>query len=293
MAGRAVIPARLKAHLSSGAAHAVTALVRSPSPFLNKGVVSHIEKRAVDFDQAMRQWRDYCSALIALKWNVVMVPNPNEANDCADSVFIEDCIVMYKSTDTESSCAVVTRPGHISRQHEINLIETFLRKMRGISEIKSIQHPGTLDGGDVLKVGNIVYVGLSARTNAIGIQQFSAFLQSYGATVVPVPLSKVLHLKSAATALPCGTIIAWEDALDAEAIEIFKTTGQKKIIFVPEESGSHVVVIDERTVLMSHNAPKSMELFRNSPYNLTIVPINIDEYIKLEGCVTCLSVRVR
>jgi dimethylargininase len=64
-------------------------------------------------------------------------------------------------------------------------------------------------------------------------------------------------------------------------------------VFAPEESGAHVVVLDTHTVLMSHAAPLTAQLLRGPPYNLTVVPVNIDEYIKLEGCVTCLSVRVR
>ena len=168
-----------------------------------------------------------------------------------------------------------------------------LQDMEQIDTVKCINAPGTLDGGDVLKVGNTIYVGQSKRTNQEGIAQFAEILKSFGVIVVPVPLTKVLHLKSAATALPCGTIIAWADALDDEAVKIFTKNGTKRLIFAPEENGSHVVVLDERNVLMSHDAPQTIKILARPPFNLNVSTVDIDEYIKLEGCVTCLSVRIR
>lgn len=256
-------------------------------------MVSHIVKTRVDYDVALQQWHAYCDAFRNHNWKVVRAPNPNEENDCPDSVFIEDCFVMFKSPESGECCAVITRPGHPSRAKETSNIESFLRQSARIGTVQTIEHPGTFDGGDVLKVGNTVYVGRSARTNSSGIQQFEKFLRPYGARVVPIPLSKVLHLKSVATALPCGTIIAWRDALDDEAVGIFRNTSGKELLFSPEENGSHVVILDEHTVLMSHAAPKTAALLGSPPYNLRVICVNIDEFIKLEGCVTCLSVRIR
>ncbi|CAN0156909.1 unnamed protein product, partial [Ectocarpus fasciculatus] len=269
------------------------ALVRTPSPLLDNGVVSHIEKSEINMTAAIDQWKQYCEALRDQNWRVVTCPNPNTANDYADSVFIEDCIVMYKDLLSGKSCAVITRPGHPERRNETDHLEDFLKHSSAVNEVYKISDPGTLDGGDVLKVGSTVYVGDSDRTNSQGIEQFANILRPYGAAVVSVPLNKVLHLKSAATALPCGTIIAWKDALDEEAINIFKRTGSKNIIFSPEEHGSHVILLDEQTLLMSHQAPLTAAMLRSPPYNLKVVTVNIDEYIKLEGCVTCLSVRIR
>ena len=99
-----------------------------------------------------------------------------------------------------------------------------------------------------------------------------------------VPVTKVLHLKSAVTALPDGTIIGWDPAVDDPTVF-------PKYRSMPEESGAHVVIIDDKQLLMAADAPKSAALLKNLGYETILV--DISEFIKLEGCVTCLSVRMR
>jgi dimethylargininase len=147
-----------------------------------------------------------------------------------------------------------------------------------------IEAPGTLDGGDVLKHAGTVWVGLGGRTNQAGIDQLTAYLAPSGASVVPVPTSKVLHLKSAVTALPDGTVVGYEPLVDDPQV-------WPAFLGVPEESGSHVVLLGGSTVLMSADAPDSRKLFEDRGFD--VVAVDISEFIKLEGCVTCLSVRLR
>ncbi len=143
---------------------------------------------------------------------------------------------------------------------------------------------GTLDGGDVLKHDGTVWVGLGGRTNRSGLDQLAAALEPLGALVVGVPLSKVLHLKSAVTALPDGTVVGYPPLVDHPA-------AWESLLDVPEEPGSHVVLLDEQTVLMSTSAPRTAALF--AARGLRVVAVDLTEYEKLEGCVTCLSVRLR
>jgi dimethylargininase len=150
--------------------------------------------------------------------------------------------------------------------------------------MRRIESPGTLDGGDVLKVGDSVFIGLGGRTNEEGIRQFAEIVAPLGGRVTPVPLTKVLHLKSAVTALPDGTFIGWNDGVDDPTVFPNFTA-------MPEESGAHVVILDERTLLMAADAPESSAYLRRLGYRT--VEVDIGEFIKLEGCVTCLSVRVR
>lgn len=147
-----------------------------------------------------------------------------------------------------------------------------------------IEAPGTLDGGDVMKVGAQVHVGIGGRTNAAGAAQLAAHIEPLGATVTTVPVTKVLHLKSAVTALPDGTVIGYEPLVDDPGA--FPT-----FLAVPEESGAHVVVLDDTTVLMAADAPETAAMLRER--GLGVVTVDIGEFIKLEGCVTCLSVRQR
>jgi dimethylargininase len=102
--------------------------------------------------------------------------------------------------------------------------------------------------------------------------------------VVSVPVTKALHLKSAVTALPDGTIIGWDPIVDDPTVF-------PKYLAMPEESGAHVVVIDDRRLLMAMDAPRSAKLLEQLGYET--IRVDISEFIKLEGCVTCLSVRMR
>ena len=114
--------------------------------------------------------------------------------------------------------------------------------------------------------------------------QLRAILEPLGATVITVPVQKVLHLKSAVTALPDGSVIGYLPLVDDAAVfERFRP--------VPEESGAHVVLLGDGKLLMAADAPHSAELFTQLGYDP--VTVDISEFQKLEGCVTCLSVRLR
>jgi len=240
---------------------------------LAEGLVTHIERSPVDFARAMRQWEVYVDTLRDVGWGIVEVP---AAPDCPDSVFIEDTVLMYRNV------AVICRPGADERKPEVHDVDKVVEGL-GCS-LNRIHAPGTLDGGDVLKIGDTVYVGRGGRTNGEGIRQLRSILEPLGATVVAVPLAKVLHLKSAVTALPDGTVIGFPPLID-------DTTVFPRFLPVPEEGGAHVVLLGDGRLLMSSDAPRSAQLFRELGY--TPVEVDISEFVKLEGCVTCLSVRLR
>lgn len=246
------------------------ALVRRPSPDLANGLISHIERRPPDVALATRQWDAYVDALASVGWQIVEVP---AAPHHPDSVFIEDTVVGWRDL------AVITNPGAPERRGETAGVELAVAEL-GL-ELKHIESPATLDGGDVLKIGNRMYVGVGGRTNPAACEQLATLLP---VDVVPVQVSKVLHLKSAVTALPDGTIIGHPPLVDDP--DVFDT-----FLPVPEEAGSHVVVIDDETVLMAASAPRTQALFEGR--GLQVIAVDISEFEKLEGCVTCLSVRLR
>lgn len=249
------------------------ALVRPPSPRLADGIVTHIERTPVDVHLAMQQWRAYVDVLEANGWRTVEVP---EAPDCPDAAFVEDTMVVFRDV------AVIARPGADERKPEVAAAADTIASL-GYRLVR-IEAPGTLDGGDVLKVGDTIYVGRGGRTNAEGIAQLAAAFEPLGATVVTVPITRVLHLKSAVTALPDGTVIGWEPVVDDVAVF-------PRFLAMPEEGGAHVVLLDDRRLLMSADCPQSAALLRARGFEP--VEVDISEYVKLEGCVTCLSVRLR
>lgn len=249
------------------------ALVRIPATNLADGLVTHIDRQEIDAELADKQWDAYVAALSQSGWQTVEVAS---ADSLADSVFVEDTAVVFGDT------AVITLPGADARRAETPGTEAALRA-QGL-RIERIQEPGTLDGGDVLKVGSTVYVGRGGRTNAEGIRQLRALVAPLGYTVVGVPVTKALHLKTAVTALPDGTVIGYEPLVDNASVF-------ERFLPVPEAHGTAVVVLDPETVLMSSSAPASVALVEDLGY--TVVQVDISEFEKLEGCVTCLSVRIR
>ncbi|MEV6567306.1 dimethylargininase [Streptomyces kronopolitis] len=249
------------------------ALIRRPGPRLAEGLVTHIDRRPVDPARALRQWEAYVQALGDHGWRTTEVA---PADDCPDAVFVEDAVVMFRNV------ALLTRPGAGSRRPEVAAVRAAVEAL-GCS-VNEIRAPGTLDGGDVLKVGDTVYVGRGGRTDGEGIRQLRAAFEPLGARVVAVPVSRVLHLKSAVTALPDGTVIGHPPLVDDPALF-------PRFLPVPEESGAHVVLLGGGRLLMAASAPKSAELLTGLGYQPVLV--DIGEFEKLEGCVTCLSVRLR
>ncbi|MDR6865682.1 dimethylargininase [Microbacterium resistens] len=248
-------------------------LVRRPAKTLSDGIVTFREREELDLALADAQWLEYVSVFADRGWGVVEVPF---ADELPDSVFIEDTVVVF------GGLAVVTNPGAPARNAETDEVLPVVRDCG--FEVVKITSPGTLDGGDVLKVGSTVYVGRTGTTNAEGIRQLAAFVEPHGYRVQEVPVTKALHLKSAITALPDGTVIGYGPVVDDPSLFA-------DYLEVPEEPGAHVVVLGDNEVLMSAGAPRSAQLFRDR--GLKVIEADVTEFEKLEGCVTCLSVRVR
>jgi dimethylargininase len=238
-----------------------------------EGIVSYGERRPVDAALAAEQHAAYVRAIADAGWAIREVPG---ADELPDSAFVEDTMVVC------DELAVLTRPGAAERRAELAGAEEAARSL-GL-EIARIEEPGTLDGGDVLQVGTTLYAGLGERTNSDGIEQLRRLAAPRGFAVVPVPLHHVLHLKSAVTALPDGTIVAADESL-------LDTSPLPAPRLVPEEAGSHVVPLGGDSLLMAASAPRSAELFDD--WGFDVIAVDIGEFEKMEGCVTCLSVLVR
>jgi len=218
-------------------------LVRRPSPRLGEGIVTHVPRRPVDVDLAHEQWAGYVGTLEKEGWETIEV---TPADDCPDCVFVEDTAVVVGET------AVLTRPGAVSRQPEINAVERTLASL-GYA-VERIREPGTLDGGDVLRFGDVAYVGVGRRTNADAARQLQALT---GLRVVPVPVpAGALHLKTAVTFVPDGTRVA-----------------------------ANVLPLDDARVLVAATDAGLVAARGYEP-----IAVDISEFQKLEGGVTCLSV---
>ncbi len=236
--------------------------------------MTHIDRSPdVDADLARRQWEEYVVTLRRQGWDIVEAP---PADDCPDGVFVEDQVVVH------GDVAVLCRSGAPERRAEQAGVRESLER-HGYRFVE-ISAPGTLDGGDVLKWGSSVWVGAGGRSNAEGTAQLATALSGQRVSVRSVPNTKALHLKSAVTALPDGTIIGHEPLVDDPG-------AFDRFLHVPEPEGAQVVLLGGMSLLMSAAAPRTAQLLQGLGHDVTVV--DISEFEKLEGCVTCLSVRLR
>jgi dimethylargininase len=246
------------------------AVVRTPSPRLAEAELTHRERTPIDVAVAVDQHAGYVALLERLGVELIVAP---ELPDHPDGVFVEDTAVVVEDL------AILARPGAPSRRSEVPSIHALLAA-RGLTTV-AIETPGTLDGGDVLQVGTTIYVGRTRRTNDAAIGQLRALLASLSRDVVAVDVRGALHLKSAATALPDGTIVAAPGCVE-EAV-----FGGREVLHVPEPSGADVLLVGE-TVVVAASAPRTARMIAARGFE--VVTIELSELEKAEAGVTCPSI---
>jgi dimethylargininase len=240
---------------------------------LSEGLVTHIDRSPVDLKLASRQWGDYVAAFQANGWSTIEV---EPVDDCPDAPFVEDTMVV------SGDLAVIARPGAVARQPETAGAG---RAVRAIGmEVVEIAAPATLDGGDVLKLGRTWFVGSGGRTNEEGVRQLTGLVAAHGITVVPIPISGVLHLKTAMTALPDGTLLANIPAIGRPDL-------LPPLTPAPDSGPWRMILLGNNRMLLSTSAPRTADLLAARGY--VPVVVDISEFEKLEASVTCMSVRLR
>ena len=180
-------------------------LVRRPSSRLAEGIVTHISRASVDVGVARAQHDAYVDALAASGWMIRQVP---AADDCPDSVFIEDTVVICEDL------AVLTRPGAPPAGRRSPVLHR--TSGRWACARLASKSPGFSTGAMCCRSATRFYAGRGGRTNGEGIRQLRSLLAPLGRTVIAVPLGNVLHLKSAVTALPDGTFLLLPGLVPAE-----------------------------------------------------------------------------
>lgn len=225
----------------------------------------------LDPGRARRQHEAYRAALAAGGFDVVEVA---AAPDHPDSPFVEDTAVVLGDR------ALVTRPGHPSRRGEV---EAVTKTLAAHLEIVRMEAPATLDGGDVLQVGDRVFAGLSTRTNAAGIE----VLTDLCGAVTAIPVERVLHLKSAATAVDDETVLVHRPSLDISGF------GGLRILDAPgdDPEAANVVWLPDGSILVAEHHPATADLLGGLGHRVTSV--DVSEFARADGGLTCLSIRIR
>jgi len=248
------------------------ALVRIPCRKISEGISSS-GLGLPDYRIALKQHQQYIAALEKCGVRVYALP-PEE--EYPDSTFIEDTAVLTER------CAVICRPGVSSRRGEEKKIITALGEFYDNTEV--IEHPGTLEGGDVLRVGGHFFVGLSSRTNREGFIQLQRILKKYGYTASPVRLKDALHLKTGLAYLENGEILVTGEFKKKEEF-----MGFKRIEIGQEESYSANSIWVNGRVIMPEGYPLTRKMIEQAGY--PVKSVDVSEFRKLDGGVSCLSLR--
>lgn len=246
------------------------AITREVGPSLARCELTHLPRQAIDVDLARAQHHQYEECLASLGCTIRRLPAEPEL---PDSVFVEDTAVVLDEV------AVITRPGAPSRRPETVAVGGALQDYR---RLWHIEPPGTLDGGDVLRVSRTLYVGLTQRTNPAGIEQLEALLAPYGYTVRGVPVEGCLHLKSAVTQVAPGTLLINRRWVDAAAFEPIKLLD----VDPSEPYAANALLVGEAAIYPSAY-PRTRR--RLEAHGIAIRPVDVSELAKAEGAVTCCS----
>jgi dimethylargininase len=249
----------------------LNAITRAVSHSLASCELTFHVRQPIDIALAIRQHRDYELALESLGVRVHSLP---EEPDLPDAVFVEDPLIVVEEL------AIITRPGAASRRNEA---DSLARAIAPFRPVHRITEPATLEGGDVLRIGWDIFVGLSTRTNQAGILQLSHALEPWGYNVRPIGVRGCLHLKSACCSLGDGRVLLNPEWLDTAVLS------QYGLIDVPaEEPGAANVLRIGDTVVMPLAFPRTAALIRD--LGLAVLALDIAELMKAEAAVTCSSI---
>ena len=244
-----------------------TAITRKPGNNFAEGITAAGLGKP-NFELALQQHLIYCETLKSFGVEVITLESdPGFPDGC----FVEDAAVVTEQM------AVITRPGSPLRRKEVETIATVLRPFR---ELEYIQSPGTLDGGDVLRVNDHFYIGLSQRTNLVGAQQLSNILKAYGYSSSLIQVKSVLHLKTGITYLGNNCFATIEE-------------------FYHQISGFTMMLVDQpeaysaNCLTLNHHLifPKGFPNTQKQLASLgfSIQAVDVSEFQKMDGGLTCLS----
>ncbi len=248
------------------------AIVRKPCYSLTSGITT-ADLGTPDFQKALLQHDAYVDALRLCGLKVTIL----EADeDHPDSVFVEDTAVV---TDR---MAVITRPSPKSRQSEVISMGKTINGL--FQEIRTIEAPGTLEGGDVMRIGRQFYIGLSERTNKEGARQLVSHLQEFGYAGNTVEMEELLHLKTGVSTLGNNSILIDRRLANSEHFKPYQ-----RIQVDSEESYAANCVRVNKYLLFAKGYPKSKQKLVDAGFNL--IELDMSEFRKLDGGLSCLSLR--
>lgn len=250
-------------------------ITRRPSRSICDGITSNPGLGRPDYENALRQHAEYVRALGRCGVEVVELPPLEEF---PDSCFVEDTAVVTRA------CAVISRPGADTRRGESTLMVDTIKRFYPEDKIEYIEAPGTMEGGDVMMVGDHFYIGLSARTNAEGGRQLIEALEKHGLSGEIVPLSEVLHLKTGLAYLENNNLLVAGEFCSSPLFGSFN-----RIEVKPNEAyGANCIYVNGH-VLVPLGYPETEANIR--VLGCDVITVDTSEFRKIDGGLSCLSLR--
>ena len=249
----------------------LTALTRAVSPTMASCELTYLQRRPMNIAKAVEQHDVYKRCLGGLGLRVLSLP---AEPDLPDAVFVEDPVVVVDEV------AVIARTGAQSRRKEAESLAQALAPFR---PLRHMCEPATLEGGDVLRIGSDVFVGLSPRTNQAGISQLAAELEPFGYLVRPIPVHSALHFKTACSYVGNQTLLVNRAWIDTSLLSGYTLMDVAK----DEPWAANALRIGD-TVLMPAGFPHTEAILRRARFH--VQPLDVSELQKAEGSVTCMSV---
>lgn len=247
------------------------ALTRPVSESIAHCELTHLHRQPIDIRKARDQHAAYEKCLEEIGCTLLRLP---ESAGLPDSVFVEDTAVVL------DELAIIMRPGVASRRDETKSVAESLKRFRNLYYIAA---PGTVDGGDVLRIGMKLYVGISGRSNKEGAEQMRTILKPYGYEIIEVAVNGCLHLKSAVTQVADSTVLINKDWVD---YEIFNSNPCIEVD--PSEPYAANALWLNGTVMYPASFPQTRKKLEEAGIQLRIV--DASELAKAEGALTCCSI---
>ncbi|MDH3290128.1 MAG: arginine deiminase family protein [Gemmatimonadota bacterium] len=249
----------------------VVAVTRPPTEALARCELTHLDRQPIDIALALAQHRAYEACLARLGAEVMSLP---PEPDLPDAVFVEDVAVVLDRV------AIITRPGAPSRRRERASTAAALKAFRSVQHVAA---PAMLDGGDVLCVGKVLYVGRSTRTDAAGIAELERIAAPFGYVVRPVAVTGCLHLKSACSYVGDGMLLVNRNWIDAAAVQ------EEQLVDVPpgEPHAANTLMVGD-TVVAAVGFPRTVALLER--LGRTVETVELSELRKAEAGGSCMSV---
>lgn len=249
----------------------VRAVVREISARFSEALAA--QPQPIDVDLARRQHAAYREALAACGARVIVVPGDPRYPDCC---FVEDTAVVVGDR------ALLTRPGAPSRRGEVDAIALALRDA-GLAVVQ-LAEPATLDGGDCLRLGDTLYVGRSARTNAAGIAGLADAFPTLRVVALDLP-ANTLHLKCVVSALDDERVVLAAGTFDPA------TFGAGTIVIPADETYAANCVALGHHAIVADGFPATRAAIERAGWTVHAVPTS--EVRKADGSLTCQSIVLR